>query len=83
MRRSPRYQGPRTPIRTASRVTRKFFEMLEQDQIRQKDIERAIGAAAQMIWYWRSGKRTVNVMSFEQMVEAAGYRLVIERVHNG
>lgn len=66
-------------IRTASPVTRQFFEMFDEDNGNQSKLSETLKISKNSLSDWRQGKTSPYVINFESAVDALGYRLQIVR----
>lgn len=82
----PRYKGvmeKRKAIRTASPVTRQFFEMFDAESGNQSELSSTLNISKTTLSSWRHGHTSPYVINFESAVDALGYRLQIVKKESG
>lgn len=66
-----------TPIKTASSVTRRYFELVDESGINQNELTDILKLSKNVLSTWRTGKASPSIFNFELAVEALGYKLEI------
>lgn len=69
--------GVRHPPRTAVRIMRDFFAVMDADGRSAQAIAERAGNHKVTISYWRHGARTPSLLAFEAACQAMGYRLTL------
>lgn len=69
-------------VRTASAVTRTFFEMLDQSAIPSKEIADKSGIHCNTLYCWRTGRASASVLNMEAALAVLGLELVIRPVNS-
>lgn len=67
-------------VRTASAVTRTFFEHLGRSQISTKEIAGKSGIHINTLYCWRTGKASASVLNMEAALFVLGFELVIRPI---
>jgi hypothetical protein len=64
-------------VRTASAVTRTFFEHLDRSSIPSKKLSEKSGIHVNTLYCWRTGKAGASVPNLEAALAVLGFELVI------
>lgn len=68
------------PARTAVPVVRQLFEAIAEGELMYGEVADKALVAKETLSYWKHGVHTPNVVEFERVARAIGYRLVLEPV---
>ncbi len=83
MTRSRAPHTKRTPVRSASPTLRAIFEDMTNRNIRLADMGDMIGRHGSRVSEWRRGLVEPGIMTVEEMADALGYRLALEKKDEG
>lgn len=67
-------------VRTASAVTRQFFQLLETSAKPTKEVADKSGIHVNTLYCWRTGKASASVLNMEAALAVLGLELVIRPV---
>jgi hypothetical protein len=71
--------APKEP-KTASAVTRMFFERLDRTGVQIQALAEECGVHMNTLYYWKSGKRAATVINMETALAVLGLELVIRPI---
>lgn len=74
--------GETKPPRTAIRILREFFQIMDASGRSAQEIAEASGAHKVTLSYWRHGQRSPSLIQFEATCNAMGYRLELVPIDN-
>lgn len=66
-----------TPIKTASLVTRRYFELVDDSGIHQNELSDTLKLSKNVLSNWRTGKASPSIFNFEMALDALGYKMEI------
>ena len=71
--------APKEP-KTASTVTRMFFDCLERADVQIRDLAEECGVHMNTFYCWKSGKRAATVVNMETALSVLGLELAIRPI---
>jgi hypothetical protein len=66
--------------KTASVVTRMFFERLDRTGVQIRDLAEQCGVHVNTLYYWKSGKIAATVINMETALSVLGLELAIRPI---
>jgi len=74
--------GKTGPIRTSSPVLREVFEMADLRGASITWLSVKTNLTTQSISNWRKGSNAPNILAVEEMANAMGYKLILQKIDN-
>lgn len=68
------------PARTASKVVRELFEVMDESRRSYKSVCMQAGLSTVAMSNWKAGKNMPRLSDFENVAEAVGYRIRLEKI---
>lgn len=77
---APKFQTPRRQPRTASQVLRALFADMQDRKLHIVDVATEMNMTSTGLAFWKSGRRTPDIVAVEALAQTLGYRLTLEPI---